>query len=67
MVTFSWPNDPVPDLSEGPLLEVIVTTPRDQARLHRDLCRAGYVPELLYEGVGADVYRFVHPDGERPE
>jgi hypothetical protein len=49
-----------------PLLFVTVTTPRDQAALHRDLANLGYTPERLsVESDGTERWVFQHPDGER--
>lgn len=61
-----------PDLTAREVLVVTVLTPRDQAALHRTLARDGYVGEVVAEiqlgadGQCFDVYRFHHPDGERP-
>ena len=64
-VPFTWPG-PIPDLARLPLLHGIVTTPRDQAELHRTLARAGYTADLLATEVGCDHWCFHHPDGRRP-
>lgn len=67
MISFDWPG-PIPDLPDYydgfPLLHVKVTTPRDQAALHRDLARLGYMPQVLDDA--ETEWRFDHPDGERP-
>lgn len=61
-----WPDDPLPDLAGWPLLLVRVTTPRDQAALHRELAQQGYVPLLLESDGETDLWQFAHPDGEKP-
>lgn len=63
MIATTWPG-PLPDLDGWPLLHVTVTTPRDQAALHRELGALGYTAEVESEGA-VDVYFFVHPDGEK--
>ena len=56
-----WPN-----LTERPLLYVVVTLPHDQALLHRDLAAIGYVADLLGSDPLADYWCVHHPDGVRP-
>lgn len=60
---FEWPG-PLPDLSGLPACEITVTTPRDQAALHRMLAHAGYVLDLVEEGP-SHRWRVWHPDGEK--
>lgn len=60
-----WPAEEPP--TDGRLaLHVEVTDVLDQSRLHRALCREGYVPELMFSTGVRDYWRFVHPDGEQP-
>lgn len=54
------------DLTALPLLHIAVTTPRDQAVLHRHLANLGYVPELMFADEVTDYWRFQHPDGVKP-
>lgn len=64
----TWPDRPLPRDLYGlghPTLYVTVTTPRDQAQLHRELARLGYVPEIEDEGADVHCWRFEHPDGPR--
>lgn len=67
-LTVLWPADGIPDLAYRPvppLLFLTVTTPLDQASVHRDLAALGYVPELIDEG-RFDRWMLYHPDGVRP-
>lgn len=74
MIEFSWPREPIPsdnDLTDFPIVNVEVTTPKDQAELHRHLALKGYCPVLLAERGGertspVQFWRFHHPDGEKP-
>jgi hypothetical protein len=59
-------GDEAPSTLDLPLLLVHVTTPADQAALHRELAAVGYVPDLLGSNAGGDWWRFYHPDGARP-
>lgn len=63
MKRFTWPG-PLPDLSRRPFLRVKVTTPQNQAVLHRTLAQAGYVPERTQVNDDHEVWEFRHPDGE---
>lgn len=62
---FAWPAQPIPNTIDRPLLYATVTTPHDQASLHRELARRGYVPDLLHSD-DCDWWRWYHPDGARP-
>lgn len=64
-VQFTWPG-PFPDLDALEPLLVTVTTPRNQASLHRELAALGYVPELLDTDGMRERWQFIHPDGRRP-
>lgn len=63
-----WPQMDIEkiDLDSLPVIYVVVSTPRDQSFLHRHLAVKGYCPVLLSDMDGAQLWRFHHPDGERP-
>lgn len=67
MIEFSWPGGVFPDLAGNPCVRFTVTTPRDQAQVHRTLARLGYVPEpgRLEVHEGWELWQYQHPDGER--
>ena len=60
-----WPDQEIEsvDLDGWPLLHVTVTTPRDQAPLHRFLANLGYCPRLVESGTYGERWRFHHPEG----
>lgn len=61
----TWPGA-LPALDQGYLIYITVTTPKDQAPLHRRLAAEAYTPDLIFSDETHDYWRFQHPDGVRP-
>lgn len=66
--TLTWPDEDIEtiDVDGWPVIYAIVTTPADQALLHRHLALLGYCPVHLTTWDGDDLFRFHHPDGPKP-
>lgn len=66
--SFYWPATKPEDidLSKKEVLYIMVSIPKDQAALQRFLALKGYVPFLLTDFDGIELWRFHHPDGPKP-
>lgn len=70
-VDLRWPEeadelDKLPLDTDYAVVFVLVSTPRDQALLHRKLGRMGYCPVFQHAEDGKELWRFHHPDGPKP-